>query len=297
MIDHREIVSLLGLKKASMNRYTSWLKASCPSGLHIDKNPSFGINLKDRYCFCFSCGFSMSLMQLIVHLTGMNEMDAAIWLFENDDAEFIEEEKPPVPLDDVSRWCREYTPYWEQRGISRDSILRYRLGYSPEMDRAVVPVFDNNVLVGWTARTLTDGVEPKWLHAPFMDRRHLLFGLDQAISRAGSFLIVCEAPLDAIFVDSYGYSAIAIFGAVINQEQADLIRTSGFNRILLALDPDMGGQRGTERALKYLLPYMDVGVMPLLSDDLAAITKEEFMWGLSNVIPAMVWENPFKEKS
>ena len=46
----------------------SELWASCPLGIHVDKNPSFSINLESEVYLCFSCGESGNVYQLAIRM-------------------------------------------------------------------------------------------------------------------------------------------------------------------------------------------------------------------------------------
>ena len=46
----------------------SELWASCPLGIHVDKNPSFSINLESEVYLCFSCGESGNAYQLAIRM-------------------------------------------------------------------------------------------------------------------------------------------------------------------------------------------------------------------------------------
>ena len=46
----------------------SELWASCPLGIHSDKNPSFSINLESEVFYCFSCNSSGTANQLAIKL-------------------------------------------------------------------------------------------------------------------------------------------------------------------------------------------------------------------------------------
>ena len=49
------------------------LWASCPLGIHVDKNPSFSLSLSENIYYCFTCNSSGTAMQLAVKMGLMPE--------------------------------------------------------------------------------------------------------------------------------------------------------------------------------------------------------------------------------
>ncbi|MEO3785935.1 toprim domain-containing protein [Actinocorallia sp. B10E7] len=132
-------------------------------------------------------------------------------------------------------------------GLARRS--RHGRLYDFFRDRVMFPVRDQHgVLVGFIGRT-ADGVGgPRYLNSP-----------DSAVFHKGNLLyrpdrgprgrtVVVEGPLDAIAVRLAGFRALAPCGTRLTSEQAALLGDD----VLLALDGDLSGRRGTVQAWRQL---------------------------------------------
>lgn len=291
------LIELFDLKNSYVSGDELW--ASCPrpeNHKHGDKKPSWSINLKTLRHHCFSCGFSGDAASLLMFQRSCSRSQSLRLLYGDLGMEELQSlmaghsyDRPTVtPLErDVTEWTKHSGhPYWKERGFNDQTVSKWRLGYDPKMNRAVVPVFFGGQLVGWTARALSNDVFPKWLHSEDMAREMILFGYDNAAD--GDSCILVEAPLSAIMLDQYGFSnAVASFGSVLSDGQARLIRQK-FDSVLVFFDPDEAGHKGTLRAINMLEPFCNVFAVQPTRDDPAAMTKRECWDAIygRNVIPS-----------
>lgn len=283
MIHSSKLIELLQLNNSYVSGDELWASCPCPERhKHGDKKPSWSINLKTLRHHCFSCGFSGDASSLIAHQRSCSRSQALRMLF--GDISFIEAQRlidgdeyhsaSITPLErDVTDWTKHECAYWAERGFNDQTVVKWRLGFDPSMNRAVVPVFFGGDLVGWTARALTNDVFPKWLHSEGMVREHILFGYDNATQ--GDKCILVEAPLSAIMLDQYGFgNPVSSFGSQLSEGQAMLIRQK-FDDVLVFFDPDEAGRLGTLRVMRMLEPFCNVYSVQMTRDDPAAMTAEE----------------------
>jgi len=80
--------------------------------------------------------------------------------------------------------------------------------------RVIIPFTWKNEIVGYSARALNDGVEPKYIQKA--DAGYV-FNIDKQ-ERNRKFVIVCEGVFDALSID-----AVAVLKAEVTQTQIDLI--------------------------------------------------------------------------
>ena len=102
-------------------------------------------------------------------------------------------------------------------------MQRYEFYWSPEVEnklshRVIVPFYYQNRIVGYTARTFTDGIQPKY-HSDHPG--HFVFNLDQQ-HFDNKFVIVSEGAFDAMAIDG-----LAILSNDISEQQAELIEALG----------------------------------------------------------------------
>jgi DNA primase len=141
-----DIVSLVG-EYLPLHRTGSKYKALCP--FHDDHNPSLELN-PDRQSFkCWSCGAGGDIFDFVKDYERVDFPEALRMLADRAGVTLGEPAAPSAPgtskveLLGVTAWAEsafvealsesdEARSYLEQRGISGDSISRFRLGFAPE---------------------------------------------------------------------------------------------------------------------------------------------------------------------
>ena len=134
--------------------------------------------------------------------------------------------------------------YLESRGFDVTELAeKYDLSYCYEnlsdyplaLNRIIIPVYQNQKLVGWQARIIGDPKiksVPKYYTMPGMRKGQILYNLDEA--KKHSYAVLVEGPAD---VWRYGPEAVAALGCKITQAQQELL-TSNFNTVVILLDGD-----------------------------------------------------------
>jgi len=235
--DAVDIIEVIGehvqLQKAGV-RY----KGLCP--FHSEKTPSFTVNRERQFYHCFGCNESGDVLSFMMKYHNLTFPDAVARLAERYGVELEEAKLSPEEL----RKSREREElfaanraaaaifhqfllekpaaakarqYLEQRGMSREMISRFQLGYAPDRwdflaqaladageaeqvavaagllvqkekggvydrfrDRVIFPIFSlNGQVAGFGGRILGDG-QPKYLNSPesaVFNKSQTLFGL------------------------------------------------------------------------------------------------------------------------
>lgn len=188
--------------------------------------------------------------------------------------------------------AREYV---RRRGLSDETILKFQLGYAPRdwdsalthlnqigyqsddlieigcairndagriydrfRDRLMIPICDERGNhIGFGARALRAGDEPKYLNSPqtaLFDKSATLFALHLArpTIREQEVAVIVEGYMDAITAHQAGFTnVIAQMGTALTKPQ--LRQLSAFaKRLILALDADAAGVRATMRGLNVM---------------------------------------------
>ena len=133
----------------------------------------------------------------------------------------------------------KYFSYLFNRGLSESDIDYYNIGFCTEgklHDRVIVPVYSNNNLVSYIARTIIDA-KPKVLTPPSLPGTHgvkdYVFNLDRA--KETKVLYIGEGVFDAI---ALGVSGVCLFGKEATNKQLGTIINSATRRIVVCLDGD-----------------------------------------------------------
>jgi DNA primase len=126
-------------------------------------------------------------------------------------------------------------------------------------DRITFGIRDqHDQLVGYTARSGPDGREPKYLNTAktgLYDKGQVLFGLGEATRSSAATCVLVEGPLDAIAMSIASpttVAALALCGTAVTGTHAQMIRSTPYERLVLALDGDPAGARALERATAIL---------------------------------------------
>jgi hypothetical protein len=105
-----------------------------------------------------------------------------------------------------------YNFYWSD-------LPEYKLNY-----RVIIPFYYNDKIVGYTARSVDDGIKPKY-HSDHPG--HFVFNLNKQ-HKDNSFVLVTEGPFDAMSIDG-----VSTQTNDISEQQADIIESLGKNVIVI----------------------------------------------------------------
>lgn len=171
--------------------------------------------------------------------------------------------------------------YYEGRRINKDSVVKFKLGYSDKQDMVTVPIHaPDGLLVGFVGRS-TEGKEFK--NTPGLPKAKLLFNLHRV--KTSNKVYVVESSFDAIRLDQVGFPAVATLGANVSYTQIELLQKY-FNNIIIIADNDEAGGNMKDKIIEKLksrvsviqlnIEYKDIGDM----DD-TAIRNLEFQFDKS----------------
>lgn len=251
------------------NSEGSWGAASCPLApwqhKGRDEHPSLMVSLEPgrSIATCLGCGFSSGLLGLAkeVHRYGgiddgtLKELTYLIVLEEAQHWRHLERHKPDLPavlVDDLEQWH----PYWEERGFDHDDVRRWRLGYSAEERRVLIPFFcfEGN-LRGVVGRDITGLRSDKYrIYPEGFDRSRYLFG-EHLVSGNEDALLVTEGYLDAIAARKHvpaSLGVVALGTARPSDEQVRKIVMFANGEVIIGLDPDSAGMIGATKLERLL---------------------------------------------
>ncbi|HET7144279.1 MAG TPA: DNA primase [Anaerolineales bacterium] len=130
-------------------------------------------------------------------------------------------------------------------------------------NRIMIPIRDENGrMAGFGARIVDPNDIPKFLNSPetpIFTKGRLLYGLDRARKpiRVADQAVIVEGYLDVIALHQAGYeNVVSPMGTALTEDQLRLLKKST-RRIVLALDPDVAGQKAVLRGLDAARSAMD----------------------------------------
>jgi DNA primase len=156
--------------------------------------------------------------------------------------------------------------YYERRRVTRESVVKFGLGYSEKQDMTTIPIHSpDGILVGFVGRSI-EGKEFK--NTPGLPKSKILFNLHRV--KTSSKVYVVESSFDAIRLDQVGFSAVATLGANVSNTQIELLQRY-FNNIIVIADNDEAGGNMKDKIIEKLksrvsviqlnIEYKDIGDM------------------------------------
>jgi len=142
-------------------------------------------------------------------------------------------------------------------------IAEQRRVYDRFRHRIMIPIRDEQGrMAGFGARVVDANDVPKFLNSPetpVFSKGRLLYGLDRARKaiRSADQAVIVEGYLDVIALHQAGYeNVVSPMGTALTEEQLRLLKRFS-RRIVLALDPDVAGQKAVIRGLEAARLAMD----------------------------------------
>ena len=262
---------------SELRRSGSGYLATCP--WHQDRKPSLTVNPQRNRVHCFVCNRGADPIAWLEDRQGFSFREAveelarryAIPIPEQDPEAAARAEAEHQERQRLRQWrsqqeeefhqallsdLRASGPaarYLEQRGISPDTAISWRLGLNAQ--RLMLPIRDGQGrCCGFSGRSL-NGEEPKYRNSSadlLFQKSQLMFGFDQAaaaINSTGEALLV-EGPLDVIQLHQAGFgNAVAAMGTALTLEQLQLLQRRGARRLLVVFDGDGAGTRATGKLI------------------------------------------------
>ncbi|HEY5729337.1 MAG TPA: DNA primase [Anaerolineales bacterium] len=136
--------------------------------------------------------------------------------------------------------------------------------YDRFRNRIMIPIRDEQGrMAGFGARIVDPDDVPKFLNSPdtaIFTKGRLLYGMDRARKpiRSADQAVIVEGYMDVIALHQAGYeNVVSPMGTALTEDQLRLLKR--FTRkIILALDPDVAGQKAVMRGLDAARSAMDV---------------------------------------
>lgn len=250
------------------------IRCKCP--LHSDNHPSFSLNINQGVWTCFGCHEQGDFYKLVERVLNCSSGEAYAWVESNGRASSVEQlsrafaiamETPMgTPPDKNTYWFDYYNnldnkimPLWFlERGFTWDTVNQWGIRYDPVMDSVVVPVYQDNQLVGTVTRNTKEYL-PKYQNSDNFPRAEILFG---KINPNAKRIYLVEGLLDSIYCWQNKINCAALLGSSISNKQIELLIKHRFGQIVIALDNDLAGKKATQDTLNklqkagYLLPQL-----------------------------------------
>ena len=311
-IDVRDLLESTGVKNLSES--SGQISFSCPGPDHFhgDHSPSARMNARTTAWLCFGCGQRGNAITFLAWHKGLSETVARRMLEERYggggitagvgtledmvisimNPTVVEEE---VRIPPSESWLRTFydgmrgfepaQEYMASRGFGQQISEEWRIGYDYLSDRVTIPVFNHEGnLVGFKGRAWRENTIPKYMimgdygtqqrygFQPYQKSKYV-FGLNIIRNHYNSDVVIVEGELNAIAMHQRDYSALGIAGSEFSQTQCDLIKMY-CDSVILYLDNDKAGEKGTKKVIDMLSPYMPIKVVQNAPGDAAELDRD-----------------------
>ncbi len=304
-----DIISVVNDYTQMTKRGNAWW-GCCP--FHHEKTPSFHIEEGKNLYYCFGCHAGGDIVKFYMEMEKVSYVDAVIALAKRFDIEviydgstYIPEQKDNLKEQYIALYNRTASmfhylltqtsqgksalDYISNRGLSMETIQKFKLGYSPAdrrwlkkfllsknfsneflsksglfsekypdisifSGRLMFPIFDKNGEVVAMGARLLNGDGPKYINSPEMPhykKREILYAYNFAKKsiREKKCVILCEGYMDAIAYHQCGIDYAVAPLGTSFTEQQLKILVPFVNVVLLSFDSDGAGLSATFKAI------------------------------------------------
>ncbi len=304
----------------SLEKVGSNYRGLCP--FHEEKTPSFYVNVDKGFFHCFGCGASGDVIEFVKRIENISFVEAVQKV-----AELCGVEPPLMSKDTfylkyvslmeliASNYAKvlfsvrgdEALKYLiKVRGLSKDEIKKFSLGYAPINSDVVrksakelkidentlikngllirtksgrlIEFFRNRVIfpvknssgriIAFGGRSMGDD-EPKYLNSSenkYFSKSKVLYLFNKKKVRDAGFAIICEGYMDAIAFHKNGFENACALLGTGLTKNHVDMLKSVTNNFLFVLDSDKAGVNAMKRASK-ILATEEINVKVLLFDD------------------------------
>ena len=250
------------------------------------RTPAAEINAETGQFYCFSCKHVDDVIGFIQQRTGKTYWQVFRLLNANEQQsdllDVVEKclakpkEPPAFPDDVVERMHNDamtsprVRDFWISRGVTKESVIKYRFGYSKKQDMVTMP-YRNPLGTAWLGMEARSIVGKRFLaQGP---KTQTLFNLSNRTWAPEIYVV--ESIIDCVRLEQVGAPAVALMGSAIGKTQVSLLnRYFGTVYIVQDNDDQSNGYAGQASAAKLrdkltrgiiVVPprdYKDIGEMP-----------------------------------
>ena len=266
------------------------------------RTPAAEIHKTNGMFYCFACQETKELTEVIMQASGRSYFEAARLIdSKSDDRNLVEVlqetldkkiEFKEYDLEVIERLHQSVftnpkaIKYYQDRKIDKDSVVKYKLGYSEKQDMVTIPVYSpDGMCLGFVGRS-TEGKVFK--NTPGLPKSKTLFNLQRA--KRYDKVFVVESSFDAIRLEQVGVHAVATLGATISKEQRKLLKQY-FNQVIVLGDNDEAGQNMSKKMISYFGTGCMAPPLPEGIKDVSDLSNEDlkiFVDGFDDMLSSML---------
>lgn len=222
-----------------------------------ERHASFLISSETSSCYCFACGWEGSIDEMISKLFGFEDSGAfgKRWLLTNFDSHkgFFLEPGPKVSTSKdyfTPAELKKYQfihPYMYERKLNDTVIKMFEVGFDTATQCITFPVYDED---GYPAFIARRSVKSKFFSYP-KDAKKPVYAANIVKENNHKVAVVAESIFNCLTCWRYGIPAVALLG-LGTPHQYEILKRLPVRKYITAFDPDVAGERATEKFKKAL---------------------------------------------
>ncbi len=226
------------------------------------RTPAAEIHKTNGMFYCFACQETKTLEEVIMQASGRSYFEAARLIDSKSETKNLVEELQQTldkkiefkeydlsiidKLNESALNSARAANYYKSRKITKDSVIKYKLGYSEKQDMVTIPVYSpDGLCLGFVGRSVEGKI---FKNTSGLPKSKTLFNLQRA--KRYDKVFVVESSFDAIRLEQIGVHAVATLGATISKEQRKLLKQY-FNEVIVLGDNDEAGQNMSKKMIAY----------------------------------------------
>lgn len=234
--------------------------ALCP--FHQDNKPSFAFNVRSGLFICYACGEKGNAKKLLSRLKLDDVPSPTLGdLMSSIDSLATPRVEPKTYPDtwlDRFKLTPEANKYLRSRGLSKQTIADFRLGWNESKQAITIPLHNRlGECVGVNQRFMFGDV--KYRYPLGFRRQENLYSYHRVEVRP-HLLAVTEGCFDALAFWNIATPAVAIYGSSMSKDQNRLVRMLLPRLVVIAMDNDDAGRKAAQQVANQLAGLQTVCV-------------------------------------
>lgn len=267
------------------------------------RSPAGEVSKETGLFWCFSCQESKTLEEVIMQASKKSYFEAIRLIDSNkDDRNILDKLSDKLSnkvelkkfdedlinkLHDNLMNNNRAKQYLANRGITKDSAINFKLGYSETQDMVTVPVHSpDGYYLGFVGRSIEG---KRFKNSTDLPKSKTLFNLWR--NKRVDKIFVVESSFDAIIIEQAGGHAVATLGATVSKEQRKLLKQY-FNQVIALGDNDDAGRNMSNKLITDLGPgKCIIANIPSQYKDVSDLPLEElkkFIQSFDNIVLSML---------
>lgn len=202
--------------------------------------------------------------------------------------------EPKFDITEYRDMLAEIPMYAVDRGITPEQACKWRIGFNKKAQRLFIAILDETgKMVGYSGRSIHEGMKPKYLHAEGMKKEKYLYG-ECFVTKSIRVGFLMEGFMDVLNLDRLGLvNCLATMGIHPSDEQVTKLST-WFDKVIIFPhnDPELADGKetaGMKMAMNYASRLFgkvaDVRIAPVVpgKKDPGDWTLDDLKWVINEV--------------